>query len=114
MQWCWRRRAALPDVAKCAWSLGAEVPDVQPCALWNLGAGGVEGAAARCVAVHLELGRWRPCAAGRRCQICALELACWCRCRMPLPDVWPCALWSWGAGAVAGCSCQMCALELGR
>ena len=39
-----------------------------------------------------------------------------CRWRALLPDVWPCALWSLGAGATArcvsvsaaGCHCQMC------
>ena len=40
----------------------------------------LQGAAARCVAV------------------CALELGRWSCCKEPLPDVWPCARWSLGAG----------------
>ena len=34
--------------------------------------------------------------------VCALELGGQCRCRVPLQDVWPCALWSLGAGAAGG------------
>ena len=60
-------------------------------------------------------------AAARCVGVCALELGCWCCCRVPLPDVWPCVLWSlgvvWpcalcslGAGAAAGCHCHMCGL----
>ena len=57
----------------------------------------------------------------------ALEPGWWCQCRVPMPVVWPCALWSWcrcrvllrdvdgrvrlgrlGAGAIAGDLHQMC------
>eukprot|EP00435_Cladocopium_sp_Y103_P074678 s105_g50.t1 len=44
----------------------------------------------------------------------ALELACWCRCRVPLfrvPVEVPCALWSWLAGAAAGCRCRVLPTE---
>ena len=44
----------------------------------------------------------------RKRRSCALGPECWCCCRVPLPDVWLCALWSLGAGAAAGCRCQMC------
>ena len=43
----------------------------------------------------------------KRC-LCALEPKRWCCCRVLLPDVWLCALWSLGAGAAARCHCQMC------
>ena len=32
-----------------------------------------------------------------------MDLGRWCRCRVPLPDAWPCALWSLGAVAAARC-----------
>ena len=43
----------------------------------------LQGAAARCVAM------------------CALELGRSCCCKVLLPDVWPCARWSLGAGVAA-------------
>ena len=104
-------------VAVCAVELGcwcrcrALLPDVWPCALWSLGAGAATG---RCCQMcgRVRCGAWvlvpLQGAAARCVAVCAVELGCWCRCRALLPDVWPCALWSLGAGAATGRCCQMC------
>ena len=34
--------------------------------------------------------------------VCLLELGCWCRCDVPLPDAWLFALWSLGAAECRG------------
>ena len=43
-----------------------------------------------------------------------MEPGCTRRCRVPLPDAWPCALWSLVAGAAADRCVAARALELGR
>ena len=73
------------------------LPDVWPCALWSLCAGAAAGC--RCqVCGRVRFGFGCGAAAGCRCQmsaVCGLELACWCRRRVPLPNVWLCAFWAW-------------------
>ena len=73
------------------------------CALWSWPLP-VQGTAAGCLLVLLQ-----DAAAG--CCVCAVELACRCRSRGPLHHgdhgVGATALWSWLAGAAAGCRCRV-------
>ena len=86
------------------------------CGLWSAGACKVrlQGAApAGCCCWRgvcaLEVV-WRVLLQGAAVRVlaplCALEVACWCRCMVPLlgaPVRVQCALWSWRAIAAAGC-----------
>ena len=55
-----------------------------------------------CCCVRLGAGVLAPLCAPGNFRV-RWSLQCWCRCRVPLPDVWPCALWSLGAGAAVMC-----------